>query len=234
MSLRFSIIIPATNEEDFIVAAIQSVPRYPDTEIIVVVNGSHDATAARARETGARVVEFPHPLLAGGARNEGAHVASGETFVFLDADSLMQPHTLEEINKAGDVFGTVLGAPIEKKFGYRLFFLIKNTAHRLSMYHGVLGGLFFCPAELFRRVEGYDVSLKVNEIADIVGRMRAAGGKYRVLTSVTAHTSMRRFEKHGLISPLIFWCWIKLVWLWRDKRAKLGEAYATTHDRLFS
>ena len=55
-----SVIIPALNEEEPIgdvvrAVAVTSIPR----EIIVVDNGSTDATAQRAREGGAKVISEP-------------------------------------------------------------------------------------------------------------------------------------------------------------------------------
>jgi|GEM_PF-2488013 len=233
---HISVILPATNEEAYIERAIDSVraQHYPHVEILVVVNGAEDATASIARRLDARVIEFPHALLASGARNQGARLAFGKWYVFLDADSVMGPGVLEAIASLDEVrFGTVLGKPDPAKLRYRFFFLIKNIAHRLGLYHGVLGGLFFTSARLFHKIGGYDASLKVNEISDIIARTSTAGGVYTLLTSCSARTSMRRFEQLGLIRPLAFWVWVKFVWLWEGKRPRIGEAYASAQDRLF-
>lgn len=233
--MRFSVIIPATNEAQYIASAIASVEKQRgDAEIIVVVNGSTDATADIARSMDAHVISYPNALLASGARNAGARVARGETYIFLDADSVLGDGVLSAIQQLeSNRFGTVLGAPVERKLRYLFFFGIKNIAHRLGLYHGVLGGLFFCPGELFHKVGGYDASLKVNEISDIIERLEAEGGVYTVLTGFSAATSMRRFERAGLLRALVFWTWVKFVWYWRDQRARIGEVYASAHDRLF-
>ncbi|HEY4522193.1 MAG TPA: glycosyltransferase [Candidatus Paceibacterota bacterium] len=233
--MRFSVIIPATNEERFIQTAIDSVQEQGvDAEIIVVVNGSNDTTADIARSMQVRVLVYQESLLAGGARNKGAQVARGATCVFLDADSVMGDGVLISIaSLAEGCFGTVLGAPLEPKLRYRLFFALKNAAHRTGMYHGVLGGLFFCPSKLFHKVGGYDASLMVNEISDIIEKIEAVGGEYTVLTNCRASTSMRRFERVGLVQALVFWTWVKCIWFWRDRRARIGATYASAHDRLF-
>ncbi len=59
---------------------------YPDYEVIVVDDGSRDATAAIAREAGVRVVVIEHRGLAA-ARNAGIAAAEGRIVAFIDADA---------------------------------------------------------------------------------------------------------------------------------------------------
>lgn len=231
-SPHFSVIIPAANEEHFVHRAIRSVrAQEVPAEIIVAVNGSRDKTADEARAEGARVVEFSELLGASRARNEGARIATGDMLVFLDADSTLGPRTLATTERrvGARSFGTVRGRPDNKKIRYKLFFLWKNTLHRFGLFHGVLGGLLFFDAALFREIGGFDDSLKVNEFADIIARARHAGGRYRYIRSCTAETSMRRFERQGFVRSLLFWT---AVWL-AGRGSKLGRRYVASHDELF-
>lgn len=57
--MRASVVIPALNEEEPIGAVVRAIPREIASEVIVVDNGSTDATAEVAREAGARVVCEP-------------------------------------------------------------------------------------------------------------------------------------------------------------------------------
>jgi GT2 family glycosyltransferase len=86
---RFSVVIPAYNASATLERAIDSVceQSWPAHEIIVVDDGSVDATADVARKFGDRITLI---LQANGgvaaARNAGAATATGDWLAFLDAD----------------------------------------------------------------------------------------------------------------------------------------------------
>jgi glycosyltransferase involved in cell wall biosynthesis len=86
-----SFVVPAYNEElelPSTIAAIESAAAgaAQEYEIIVVDDGSTDATATIARKSGARVVQIQRRHIAA-ARNAGAHAAQGEILFFVDADT---------------------------------------------------------------------------------------------------------------------------------------------------
>lgn len=80
-------IIPALNEQETIADVVREIPREVSQEVIVVDNGSTDATAERAAAAGARMVQEPQ-------RGYGRACAAGvkalasdcEIVVFLDGD----------------------------------------------------------------------------------------------------------------------------------------------------
>lgn len=227
---RISVIIPAVNEQYFIEKALRSVrdQQYPNIETIVVLNGSTDETEKRAKRLADTVIVFSKLLGYSGARNQGAVTATGDVFVFMDADSYMAPGTLSLMAKAAyaePVFGTVLGGPDEKKIVYLVFFAIKNLAHILGLYKGVLGGVMFCNAGLFRALKGYDESKEVDENFEFSRRARSLGGRYILLTKAKAFTSMRRFEKYGLFRMFIFWVAVRFLSIFGWER-KLFEMYS--------
>jgi glycosyltransferase involved in cell wall biosynthesis len=82
-----SVIIPALNEEEPIAGVVAAIPRSLAGEIIVVDNGSTDATAVRAEAAGARVVSEPKRGY-GAACWAGVQALSPECMivVFLDGD----------------------------------------------------------------------------------------------------------------------------------------------------
>lgn len=86
---RFSVIIPAYNAAATLARALDSVlaQNWPAHEIIVVDDGSRDATAAVVATYGDKV-RYLYQQNAGvsAARNAGAQAATGDWLAFLDAD----------------------------------------------------------------------------------------------------------------------------------------------------
>src|SRR5207237_7012712 len=66
---------------------------YPDYEVIVVDDGSTDATAAIARQYDYRLIRTENRGLAN-ARNTGLKAATGEIVAYIDDDAYPDPHWL--------------------------------------------------------------------------------------------------------------------------------------------
>jgi glycosyltransferase involved in cell wall biosynthesis len=88
-----SFVVPAHNEErllgatlDAIHAAARSIGQ--PYELIVANDASTDRTPAIAREHGARVVDCHHRQIAR-VRNTGARASTGDTLIFVDADTVI-------------------------------------------------------------------------------------------------------------------------------------------------
>jgi glycosyltransferase involved in cell wall biosynthesis len=94
-----SIVIPCYNAAALIGDAIRSAlgQTYPETEVIVVDDGSTDDSVNIVRSFGPRVrcEAGPHRG-APAARNRGLSVASGDWIQFLDADDLLFPEKIEK------------------------------------------------------------------------------------------------------------------------------------------
>jgi glycosyltransferase involved in cell wall biosynthesis len=101
---RFSVVIPAFDAERTVVAAIRSVRAQtePDFELIVVDDGSRDATADRVRQVDDRRIRLLRQENRGlsAARNAGIGAARGSLIAFLDADDLWLPTYLERMGAA--------------------------------------------------------------------------------------------------------------------------------------
>ena len=108
---RLSVVVPAYREERRIastVASLRSALGGLGVEIVVVDDGSGDATAARAAEAGAdRVVPLPVNRGKGGAVRAGVLAATGSAIVFTDADLSYPPsqvtRLLDRIEQGWDV-----------------------------------------------------------------------------------------------------------------------------------
>jgi glycosyltransferase involved in cell wall biosynthesis len=98
---RFSVVIPAFNEEGLIGECLQSLARQDFTgghEVIVVDNNCTDDTAEIARLYGAIVVREETPGVCA-ARNRGTLTARGQIVVSSDADTVFDAGWLSRIDR---------------------------------------------------------------------------------------------------------------------------------------
>lgn len=112
MNIPYSIVIPARNEADSLRLLLPKLDDLlPESEIIVVDDGSTDETAAVASTLGARVVHHPKSLGNGAAIKSGTRAASGKTLIFMDADGQHQPEDIPKlIAKLESGYDMVIGA----------------------------------------------------------------------------------------------------------------------------
>lgn len=105
--MRFSIVVPVYNVEEFLQGCIDSVLANDcsDCEIILVDDGSTDGVCPAICDKNAadhpdliRVIHQENQGL-GGARNTGLEAAKGEYVLFVDSDDTIAPHTLEVLER---------------------------------------------------------------------------------------------------------------------------------------
>jgi glycosyltransferase involved in cell wall biosynthesis len=120
------VIIPALKEEARLGGVIDGVRRcVPALAVLVVDDGSHDATAAVARAHGAHIVSHPFNLGYGSALQTGYKTASQAGYrylVQLDADGQHDPADVERLLapiRAG-VADVVIGSRFAEARGYRM------------------------------------------------------------------------------------------------------------------
>jgi len=127
-----SVVIPAFNEGRAIARTVAAVRNLPGvSEVIVVDDCSTDDTAARARDSGARVVSLPVNRGKGAALNAGIAAAGGEVIVLLDADlgdSAAEAHKLILPILEGRADLTIARFPAARRRGG--FGLVKGLARR--------------------------------------------------------------------------------------------------------
>ena len=114
-TVTVSVVIPCLNEEEPIAQVVDEVRAQGVDEVIVVDNGSTDATAIRAHDAGAQVVAEPTPGY-GRACAAGVRAIRGESGIvcFLDGDGSDVPAFLADVvgplarNEADFVMGSRL------------------------------------------------------------------------------------------------------------------------------
>lgn len=108
---RISIILPAYNEAGSIKGIVTDIKNlYPDYEIIVIDDGSQDATANEARDAGATVYSHPYNIGNGAAIKSGIRVANGDVLVFMDGDGQHCPEDIAKLLENVPEFDMVVGA----------------------------------------------------------------------------------------------------------------------------
>lgn len=207
---RFSLIIPARNEEGYLPKLLDSVDVARENyhhgsdavEVIVSDNSSTDATAEIAESQGCRVVREKKRIIAA-VRNTGAAVANGEVLCFVDADSQIHPSTFDVIDQAISSGKFVAGATGVKLDHMTLGIAITYYCIMLPMIliTDMDTGVVFCRRNDFLKIGGYDESKLFAEDVDFLVRLKLLGRKRKQklarLTSVRAVASMRKFQQHG-------------------------------------
>jgi glycosyltransferase involved in cell wall biosynthesis len=99
-------VVPAYNEEGTVARVIRSIhEQAPDLDVVVVDDGSTDATAERAERAGAKVVRHPFNLGIGGAVQSGFTYAlehGYDRLVQVDGDGQHDPTEIHKLIEAMD------------------------------------------------------------------------------------------------------------------------------------
>lgn len=134
-----AVVIPARNEEASLPGVLASLQRLTvrPPEVVVVDDGSSDATAELARAAGARVLPAgaPPPGWTGKAWacHLGASATSGDLLLFLDADTALTPTALSSLLAARDAHGGLVSV--------QPFHRPERTYEQLSSYFNAVAVL---------------------------------------------------------------------------------------------
>ena len=206
---RFSVIIPAYNEEAYLARLLDSVDKArtcylggPEgVEVVVVDNASTDATADLARVRGCRVVHMERRVIAA-VRNAGAGMATGQVLVFIDADNIIHPDTFNAIDRClstGKIIAGASGIRMQRmSLGIAVTYVLTVPLVWLT---GMDTGAVFCRREDFDAVDGFNeerlFAEDVQFLWDLKRLGRIRGQKITRMTSIKAIYSTRKFDKHG-------------------------------------
>ena len=194
--LKVSIIVPTLNEAQGLTETLTQIQQLSPYELVVSDGGSYDCTLKIAEE-------FTEHIVKGNAgralqMNAGARVATGDIFLFLHADSSIEPacykkmlHSLGGSENIGGAFSLCIDSD---KWSLRL---ITGLANLRSKYFGMAYGdqAFFVKNSTFQQMNGF-AELPICEDIDFFKRLRKLGPV--ILLKEKAFTSSRRWLKEGI------------------------------------
>lgn len=210
-AMLVSVIVPAFNEAKLLGRCLEHVRAASEafaelgweTELIVCDNNSTDGTTEIARTAGARVVFEPVNQISR-ARNRGAEVATGDWFIFVDADSY--PHAglfaaVAEAIRGGRAIGG--GTTVRMDQATPIPWVLSRVWNGVSrVLRWVAGSFIFCEAKAFRALGGFSEELFASEEIDFSRRLKrlAAEGGRRVII-LHRHPLMTSGRRSYLSTP---------------------------------
>lgn len=220
--VQVSILIPAFNEEQYLGATLGLVHasfralQRTDYEIVVCNNNSTDSTDAVAQAGGARVVFEPHNAFSR-ARNAAARAATGEWFIFLDADTQLSPALLQatmDCLGSGRIGGG--GALVQLDTQHPGWFgaLFRWGWNRLSVIRQLAPGPYtFCLRRAWVESGGFDEAYYYCEDIFFSKKLRrwcrAHGLKMQIITRPLVVTSARKLQWYT--TRQLLWQFLRLL-----------------------
>jgi len=221
-----SIIIPTLNEEKYLPHLLKSIKEQdffsnPEKlEIIVADAGSEDKTVEIAKSFGCQITKGGLPAK---GKNEGAKIARGDLFLFLDSDVILDKNYLKKALKefrerklsvASGVLKSITRAQAkggdedlsssttqEKVINFIYHYTYNLPIFLLENILPHAANFILIKKELHQKIGGFDEEIKLAEDQCYV-REAAKIGKFGILRETTVFLSPRRFEKEG---------WLKVV-----------------------
>ncbi len=224
--MRVSVVIPTLNEADSIDRTLACVRQAGECEIIIVDGGSDDGTLEIARKSADCVLSAQRGRAC--QMNAGAQVATGETLLFLHADTLPPPgfpHLIEQALTDPDVVGGRFDVDLDAPgWPFRMIGALMNIRSRLT--HIATGDQgIFVRRETFESIGGYP-ELDIMEDLELSRQLKRAG-KVACLRN-RVRTSARRWQKHGVTKTILIMWGLRLCHFFGIRPAALKAFYADT------
>lgn len=200
-----SFIIPAYNEERLISSCIESIHDSCigiEYEIIVADNNSTDATNEIATISGCRVVKSNARSISG-VRNDGARVATGTLFIFVDADTEINKKLIDRVIslKYIDGGGALLDTKDKSLFCRLLVYLWRRYCKNNKIY---TGSFIFIKPYLFKELGGFIEDLYLCEDIDLSVRMNEKIINTHLIDDITYYTSARKLKLFSIKEHIRF------------------------------
>lgn len=114
---KVSVVLPARNESAALERLLPGIhAAFPGAQLIVVDDGSIDATAAVAEQNGAMVIRHPYSKGNGAAIKSGARHVTGDIIVFMDGDGQHRPEDISRLlAKLDEGYDMVVGARVSRR-----------------------------------------------------------------------------------------------------------------------
>jgi glycosyltransferase involved in cell wall biosynthesis len=219
--MNLSIVIPAYNEEKYIVACLESIVQNGNevAEIIVVDNNSTDATATvAARFAGASPVDGLRPRVrvvrepikgTSSARQRGFLESKSELVAFVDADTRMPEGWVVKVRaafKKDPELVSISGPYVYDElspltnFLFKMLWIWPSVPVYWSTGYMIWGGNFALRREALAAAGGFNTGIVFYGDEADLGRRLSKVGKVRFSTSLIMYSSPRRFLKEGIFA----------------------------------
>ncbi|KKU87250.1 MAG: family 2 glycosyl transferase [Candidatus Gottesmanbacteria bacterium GW2011_GWA2_47_9] len=209
--MRFSVIIPALNEEKNVGKAIAALKKQKvdgDFEIIVVDNNSDDNTGVVAKKAGADKVVVEKKIGTNLARQKGVEASKGEVLAFLDADSIPPEDWLFNIEKVLKRKNVVAvsgpyksNKPLADFVTWRIYPLVPKLMRFFTTKKGgvILGGNFAAYRSAIEKIGGLPPIKFFGDDTAIAVLLARRVGKVVYTRKVWVESSPRRLEEMGIV-----------------------------------
>jgi glycosyltransferase involved in cell wall biosynthesis len=222
-----SIIIPAHNAGPYLDRCLGAISKssFRPHEVIVVDDGSIDDTAEIGLKRAAKVFKLQNQSGPAAARNYGSNKAKGDVLLFVDADVLIKPETVERLlidfetnQDIAAVFGSYDDSPVAQSLISRY----KNLFHHFIHQHSnedtgnFWAGCGAIRREVFHTIGGFDENrYRLSSIEDIELGYRLKKSGYRILLDKDLQVKhIKQWKLGSLLRADIFYRavpWSKLI-----------------------